>query len=658
MQHHLRDPNRDHDHGRIYRITYEGRPLTKPRRIDGQPLEALFALLKEPENQTRELARIELGKHAADEVVAALKRWVAGLDPKDHNHEHHLTEALWVHQWLNAPNSELLGRLLHSPEPRARTAGARVLCYWRDRIPNAIDTFKTLADDESPRVRLEAVRAASFFRSVEAADAALIALKHPTDYYLDYTLRETLRQLQPLWRKALETGQPMADGNPNGRAFLLRTIRTPELAKLPRSPMILQAILTRADAVDADRMVALGELAKIRGTNLVAVLIAELQLNLKAGPRQMPEDPSAQNEIAALARLLPYQVPANLKPFRLTLSDFAHSGVSPELRQTAWAALALADDGFDALWKETKSEAALADLLNGIPFLTDSAFRAKAYDKVKPMISQPNPVLRAAIYALVSMNQEPEVTFAALSALIQKGVAVQDAARGLAVLPRTKWPRKEAGVAANGLVAWAKTVPASGRTAQDYGEIVQLAGDLAGLMPAEQAADLRQQLKELRVALFVVRTVREQMRYDTPRLVVEAGKPFEIIFENADFMPHNLILVKPNARSKIGLAAAGMKPDEVDGEGRHYLPNSPDVLGGSKMLEPGQRESLKLTAPADEGQCEYFCTFPGHYQVMWGRLVVTKDVDAYLRANPEAPAALPDPGAQLDHAGHSHPGEE
>src|SRR5206468_2654156 len=39
MQHHLRDPNRDHTHGRIYRITYPGRPLLKPVRIDGQPSE-------------------------------------------------------------------------------------------------------------------------------------------------------------------------------------------------------------------------------------------------------------------------------------------------------------------------------------------------------------------------------------------------------------------------------------------------------------------------------------------------------------------------------------------------------------------------------------------------------------------------------------------
>jgi len=65
MQHHLRDPNRDHDHGRIYRITYEGRPLMKPVAIDGQPVPVLLELLKQPENRTRELAKIELGKHEA-----------------------------------------------------------------------------------------------------------------------------------------------------------------------------------------------------------------------------------------------------------------------------------------------------------------------------------------------------------------------------------------------------------------------------------------------------------------------------------------------------------------------------------------------------------------------------------------------------------------
>ena len=43
----MRDPNRDHQHGRVYRVTAKGRPLVKPYRLKGKPidrvLEAFFA---------------------------------------------------------------------------------------------------------------------------------------------------------------------------------------------------------------------------------------------------------------------------------------------------------------------------------------------------------------------------------------------------------------------------------------------------------------------------------------------------------------------------------------------------------------------------------------------------------------------------------------
>ena len=172
MQHHLRDPNRDHEHGRIYRITYEDRPLLVPPKIDGQPIPALLELLKQPENRTRELAKVELGKHDSAQVIAAVDQWTASLDKKDPAYEHNMMEALWVHQWHNIVNADLLNRMLHSPEPHARAAAGRVLNYWRDRVPDALKLFKTLADDENPRVRLEAVRDASFFTNAEAADVA------------------------------------------------------------------------------------------------------------------------------------------------------------------------------------------------------------------------------------------------------------------------------------------------------------------------------------------------------------------------------------------------------------------------------------------------------------------------------------------------------
>ena len=159
-------------HGRVYRVTYEGRPLLKPAKIAGEPIEKLLDLLKEPEDRVRYRARIELGGRDTDEVIAALGKWVAGLDKDDPDYEHHVLEALWVHQYHNVVNDELLKRVLGSPDFRARAAATRVLCYWRDRVPDALDLLKTLAADPHPRVRLEAVRAASFFTVPEAVEVA------------------------------------------------------------------------------------------------------------------------------------------------------------------------------------------------------------------------------------------------------------------------------------------------------------------------------------------------------------------------------------------------------------------------------------------------------------------------------------------------------
>jgi len=60
MQHNLRDPSRDHIHGRIYRITYADRPLLKPAKIAGQPIPHLLDLLHDSNDRVRSLARIEL----------------------------------------------------------------------------------------------------------------------------------------------------------------------------------------------------------------------------------------------------------------------------------------------------------------------------------------------------------------------------------------------------------------------------------------------------------------------------------------------------------------------------------------------------------------------------------------------------------------------
>jgi len=130
MQHNIRDPARDHEHGRIYRITVPERPLSEHVAIDGEPIAALLAALEHPVNIVRRRARVELSEHESADVIAATELWIQQFDPTDPADAHHLLEALWVHQQHNVENRDLLALLLNSPEPRARIAARNVQYAW------------------------------------------------------------------------------------------------------------------------------------------------------------------------------------------------------------------------------------------------------------------------------------------------------------------------------------------------------------------------------------------------------------------------------------------------------------------------------------------------------------------------------------------------
>jgi hypothetical protein len=217
-----------------------------------------------------------------------------------------MMEALWLHQWMNVVDLDLLQRMLKSPEPRARAAAGRVLCYWRDRVPNSLALFRALAEDNHPRARLEAVRAASFYRSYEAADMALLSLKRPTDYYLDYALTETLRQLESQWRGAIAQGQPIAKDNPAGVDRLIASLTINELERVPRTEGVLSALLTRPGVPEASRLIALDELAKARNSSRAVEL-----MKLIAGAKS--DDPAVAENFA---RLLTMMSQDELKPLR------------------------------------------------------------------------------------------------------------------------------------------------------------------------------------------------------------------------------------------------------------------------------------------------------------------------------------------------------
>ena len=237
MQHNLRDTSRDHLHGRVYRVTYAGRPFLKQPAIAGAPIERLLDVLKSSDDRARYRAKIELSARNTAAVLSSVQAWIAALDKNDPQYEHHMMEALWVQQWHNRVDQALLKRMLRSGSPQARAAATRVLCYWRDRVPDALTLLQAQAKDDHPAVRLEAVRAASFFRTPDAVAVAEASRALPGDRFLDYTFQQTLATLKTLGARST-AGPAAAAASPDASATAAGS--TPAAATPDLSPAAIR----------------------------------------------------------------------------------------------------------------------------------------------------------------------------------------------------------------------------------------------------------------------------------------------------------------------------------------------------------------------------------------------------------------------------------
>jgi len=111
------------------------------------------------------------------------------------------------------------------------------------------------------------------------------------------------------------------------------------------------------------------------------------------------------------------------------------------------------------------------------------------------------------------------------------------------------------------------------------------------------------------------------MQFSPAELRVRAGASVRLIFENPDLMPHNLVLVAPGTDEEVGALADAMASDP-GAMARNYVPASPKVLHATPLVEPTRRAELVFTAPAAPGRYPYLCTFPGHWRIMRGVLIV------------------------------------
>jgi putative heme-binding domain-containing protein len=244
----FRDPRRDHTHGRIWRVTYTGKPLVERPQLVDATTEELLRNLESPNGWTRRQSQ-RLLKERGPEVLAAAKIWARQLDNTHPDYHRRRLEALWLHLAHDVVEPELLGSLLVCKDGGMRAAATRIVGDWQARLPNARDLLAARVADDNLRVRLEAVRALALIphpESIEIAARALDPAKERTyqfeienqrkpaepdpfvwDEWLDYALWLTARDLQPAWEPALLAGQIDFDGNARHTAFVLKSAGSP-----------------------------------------------------------------------------------------------------------------------------------------------------------------------------------------------------------------------------------------------------------------------------------------------------------------------------------------------------------------------------------------------------------------------------------------------
>jgi putative heme-binding domain-containing protein len=113
----------------------------------------------------------------------------------------------------------------------------------------------------------------------------------------------------------------------------------------------------------------------------------------------------------------------------------------------------------------------------------------------------------------------------------------------------------------------------------------------------------------------------KNLTFSTRTLRVKAGEKIKLSFSNPDVVPHNWVLVKPGTLAKVGDLANKLIADP-EAVMRHYVPKSPDVLAYTDIVSPQDEFSIFIEAPQEKGRYPYLCTFPGHWMVMNGELIV------------------------------------
>ena len=110
------------------------------------------------------------------------------------------------------------------------------------------------------------------------------------------------------------------------------------------------------------------------------------------------------------------------------------------------------------------------------------------------------------------------------------------------------------------------------------------------------------------------------MRFDKNMLLVQSGQKITLTLNHIGkmdklIMGHNFVLLKKD----VDVMAFAEKA--VLAKNNEYIPEGDEIIVYTKLLGGGESDTITFDAP-EKGYYTFLCTFPGHWGLMKGKLVV------------------------------------
>ena len=308
---------------------------------------------------------------------------------------------------------------------------------------------------------------------------------------------------------------------------------------------VYEAIIARVGMSPQFRLESINALAELQESDPVTITMATID---KLDASKPDENRTARQLAKMLLGLNTEQLKANTNALReATRSDNKLASA------IATAALLISGQSDEELNQLTENPSGQIAFLKAVQMLPETTQRDRFRSRVVSLLesSEDTALSNTAIRTLGFIPLEAADSFSRLAPLITDDKLRAATVRSLLTIPMQDREAKASLTATSFLVDLAEKTPAEERTTASFIDAMQLADQLLAIVPSEQARTFRKRLNAVTVRVIRIKTVEEEMRYDIPYFAVEAGKSVQIVLENHDLMPHNLVVTVPEALKEV-----------------------------------------------------------------------------------------------------------